>query len=64
VVSNASSSGWMQIGAFGTQFVYVENSTGGVTSATYTIEIASDGLGTNIVATSTGVLILANDNIF
>jgi hypothetical protein len=55
-----ATTGWLQIGGLsGSQLAYVSNDYNGTTDSTYTIEIATDSAGTNIVATSTGVFISA-----
>jgi hypothetical protein len=55
-----ATTGWLQIGGLaGSQLAYVSNNYNGTTDSTYTIEIATDSAGTNIVATSTGVFISA-----
>ena len=57
--SSTATTGWIQPGLFGTATAYVANNYYGTTDATYTIEVASDASGTNIVATATGVFISA-----
>jgi hypothetical protein len=55
-----ATTGWLQIGGLaGSQLAYVSNDYNGTTDSTYTIEIATDSAGTNIVARSTGVFISA-----
>jgi hypothetical protein len=54
-----ATTGWIQPGVAGIAAAYVANNYNATTDATYTIEVASDSSGTNIVATATGVLISA-----
>jgi hypothetical protein len=57
--TSTPTTGWVQPGLFGTAIASVANNYNGTTDATYTIEVASDASGTNIVATATGVFISA-----
>jgi hypothetical protein len=57
--TSSPTTGWTQPGLFGISIAYVANNYYGTTDATYTIQVATDALGTNIVATSTGVFIAA-----
>jgi hypothetical protein len=57
--TSTPTTGWIQPGLFGTAIAYVANNYNATTDATYTIEVASDSSGTNIVATATGVFIAA-----
>jgi hypothetical protein len=57
----APSTGWIWL--FTDQTIYVTNSYFGTTDSTYTIEISTNSSGTNIVATSTGVILSATSYI-
>jgi len=60
--ATTATTGWITPEAFGATSAYVSNNYYGTTDATYTIEVASNSSGTNIVATATGVRISATLN--